>query len=134
MFHIFPSKAGAYHLCQSRRVHILRIRSRVAILSLLVLLCTINSAFAGETKVNVDLGKTVNILTNTSIGLPATMNDGDAFKPATAQFTRLTGATVIRYPSGGGIADLYHWSSKEMTQIEGIQSPYISPDSNFGNF
>jgi hypothetical protein len=134
MFHTFPSIAGAFHLRQSRRIHILCIRLHVAILSLVVLLCTANSAFAGETKVNVDLGKPINILTNTSIGLPATMSDGDAFKPAAAQFTRLAGATLIRYPGGGGIADLYHWSSKELTQIEGSQSPYISPDSNFGNF
>ncbi len=134
MFHSFQPKAGAYHLRQSGRFYILCIRSHVAILPLVVLLCAANFAFAGETKVAVDLGKPINILTNTSIGLPASMNDGDAFKPAAAQFTRLTGATVLRYPGGGGIADLYHWSSKEMTQIEGSQSPYISPDSNFGNF
>jgi hypothetical protein len=54
-------------------------RSCVAILPLVVLLCAANCAFAGETKVTVDLGKPINILTNTSIGLPAAMTDGDAF-------------------------------------------------------
>ena len=101
---------------------------------LVAMLCVANTAFAGEAKVTVELGKTINILTNTSIGLPAAMFDGDAFNPAAAQFTRLAGATVVRYPGGGGIADLYHWSSREMTQIAGRQSPYLSPDSNFGNF
>jgi len=134
MFQTFPPVAGPFFMRQWRRIHFLCTRSRVAIFTLVVLLSVANSAFAEESKVTVELGKTINILTSTSIGLPATMFDGDAFMPAAAQFTRLAGATVIRYPGGGGIADLYHWSSKEMTQIEGSQSPYISPDSNFGNF
>jgi len=110
------------------------IRLRVAALPLFAVLCAVNPSFAGESKVTVDLGNTINILTNTSIGLPATMSDNDAFKPAAAQLSRLAGATAIRYPSGGGIADLYHWSSNTLTKVQGSQSPYISPDGNFGNF
>jgi hypothetical protein len=134
MFQTSPSDSIPFLMRQLRRVHILCIRSRVAALPLVALLCAANPGFAGEAKVAVELGNTINILTNTSIGMPATMFDGDAFKPAAAQFTRLAGATVVRYPGGTGIADLYHWSSNTLTKVQGSQSPYISPDCNFGNF
>jgi len=110
------------------------VRPRIAALTLVALLFAANPAFSAEAKVTVELGNTINILTTTSIGLPATMSDNDAFKPAAAQFTRLAGATVLRYPGGAGVADLYHWSSNTLTKVQGSQPPYTSPDGNFGNF
>jgi hypothetical protein len=134
MLQAFPARAGRFQVCHVRRVPILSIRLCSMSLTWFVLLCAVKLVFAGESKVNVELGRTVNILTSTSIGLPAIMNDGDAFKPAAAQYTRLAGATVLRYPGNPGVTDIFHWSSGEMTHIEGEQYPYISPDSNFGNF
>ena len=134
MFQSFPPVTGSFFMRPWRRTPILWTRSRVAVLPLVVLLSVACPAFAGESKVTVDLSKTINILTNTSVGLPAVMSDGDAFKPAAAPFLRLAGVSVLRYPGNAGIADLYHWSSKDLTQIGGSQPPYIAQESNFGNF
>ena len=98
----FMSLASSFLLQKRKGDDILRTLLLVAILPLFVWVLLAASAKAEKAKVTVDLGKTVNILTNTSIALPASMFDGDAFQPASARFTGLSGATVIRYPGGAG--------------------------------
>jgi hypothetical protein len=101
----------------------------------LVSLCIFAALASAQTaKVTVDLDKSVNVLTPTTIGLPAVMYDGSAFKPETAPYTRLAGANVIRYPGNDGVANLFHWSTNALTKYKGSDPPYLSPDSNFGNF
>jgi hypothetical protein len=85
-------------------------------------------------RVTVELDKSVNVLTASSFGLPADMFDGGSFDPAAAPYTRLAGATTIRYPGNPGVADLYHWSTHTLTSYHGSDTPYINPDSNFGKF
>lgn len=97
-------------------------------------LCSLAAlASAQAVKVNVDLDKSVNILTTTTIGLPAVMFDSAAFKPDTAPYTHLAGANLIRYPGNHGVADIFHWSTNTLTRYKGSDPPYLNPDSNFGN-
>ena len=107
-------------------------RWRLSILLFPALFLVAHATIEAQTKVTVDLGTTINILTNTSIGLPASLGDGDLLKPATAPKARLAGVRVFRYPSGG-LADRYHWSSNTVTKING-DAPWFSQDNNFGNF
>ena len=134
MSQLLPFKSVSQCVRREKCNHPEIARCLPVIATLLVSLAMAKPAGASDAKVTVDLGKTLNILTDSSIGLPASMFDGDAFKPGSARYTRLAGADVIRYPSGAGIADLYHWSSNAVTKIPGKRQPYISPDSNFGSF
>jgi len=134
MFRGLLYRASSFLWQNRKRGNILQARLPIVILSLLVALVLTASAKAEKAKVTVELGKTVNILTNTSIALPASMFDGDAFHLASARFTGLAGATTLRYPGGSGIADLYHWTSNTLTKVPGKDSPYIAGGSDFGNF
>ena len=99
-----------------------------------VLLCTVGiRANAAGPKVTIALDKPVNVLTNTSMALPAPMQDGDAFRPASAAYTRLAGVTVLRFPGGHGVADLYHWSRNSLTKYQGFDQPWVPQENNFGN-
>jgi hypothetical protein len=90
-------------------------------------------AGAQGTKVSVDVSKTVNILTNNSLGVPASMYSGDSFSLAAVPYLRVTGATTVRYPGNHGIADLYHWESRSVTPDKGVEKPYIAPESDFAH-
>jgi len=91
------------------------------------------AAYAGGSKVTVALNQPVNVLTNTSLALPVALTDGDAFKPESAPYARLSGATMVRFPGGHGTADLYHWSLNSLTKWHGAGSPWIPKESNFGS-
>lgn len=89
-------------------------------------------AIAGGPKVTVALNQPVNVLTNTSLALPVEMTDADAFNPAAAPYTRLAGATMLRFPGGHGVADLYHWSLNSLTKWRGAGAPWIPKEASFG--
>lgn len=108
-------------------------RSLIAVAGAAAFLLAQTACAAENAKVTVALDKPVNVLTATSLALPALMHDADAFKPASAPFTRLAGVTVIRYPAGS-VADLFHWSTNSLSKYKGSDPPYINPDSSFGNF
>lgn len=84
--------------------------------------------------VSVDLGRTVNVLTDTSLGLPAAMFDTNSFNPQIVPYLRAMGITALRYPGNHGVADLYHWSTKSTTAYRGADAGFIANESNFANF
>jgi hypothetical protein len=84
--------------------------------------------------VSVDLSKAVNVLTDTSLGLPMPTFDGNNFNPAGLPYLRAAGVTAVRYPGNRGVADLYHWSTKTTTRYKGAEAGYFAPESNFGGF
>jgi hypothetical protein len=101
-------------------------------LVLFTLACT---SGIGQTKVTVDFSKEVNILTTSSLGVPALMHDGNSFAPALVPYLKASGAVTMRYPGGHGTADLYHWETKSLSPYKGLaEAPYLAPESNFGSF
>jgi hypothetical protein len=86
-----------------------------------------------QAKVTVNLGKELNILTSTSIGAPANMYDGGAFNTATGPYLKAAGIYTLRFPGNPTSADLYHWSTNNLSKYKGIDAGYRGPDSNFGN-
>lgn len=101
--------------------------------TLLAVALTASSAFA-QANVSIDLSKAVNLLTDTSIGVPAVMFNADAFNPAGVPYLRVAGVTSERYPGNHGAADLYHWSTKSATPYKGAAAAYFAPESSFANF
>lgn len=119
--------------CPPRRVR--NLKRLWLTVPMLLAFALLQSASASDAKVTVDLKTVVNILTNSSVGLPASPSDSEAFDPTSARYTRLAGVNILRYPGAPNVADLYHWSSKSLTRIAGeVQQPYISPNSDFGTF
>ena len=105
--------------------------------ALLALVCALPSLAAlGQNHVNatVDLSKAVNILRDTSIGVPAPTFDGNIFNPDGIPYLRAAGVSTPRYPGNPGVADLYHWSTKTTTRYKGIDAGYFAPESDFGHF
>lgn len=93
------------------------------------------SASAQTARVTIDFSKDVNLLTTTSLGLPAVLHDANSFSPASIPYLRASGATTLRYPGGRGTADLYHWSTRSLAPYKGLaEAPYLAPESNFGSF
>jgi hypothetical protein len=89
-------------------------------------------AAAQETsKVSVNLGKPVNILTSSSLGAPANLYDGSNYGMETAPYLKASGLTVLRFPSSS--ADVYHWSTNTESPYKGIDVGYITPAANFAN-
>jgi hypothetical protein len=84
--------------------------------------------------VSIDLSKAQNILTDTSLGVPVSVFDGNAFNLAGAPYLRVAGITVARYPGNRGVADLYHWSTKTTSRYRGADTAYFAPESSFPNF
>src|ERR1035441_8005867 len=81
--------------------------------ALLMALCVAFCLSAqGQNRIVVDTGKAVNVLTDTSLGIPATTVDANSFNMAGAAYLRAAGITSVRFPGNGGIADLYHWSTR----------------------
>lgn len=108
--------------------------SFLARLSVLCLLLSISAAGQNRVNVSIDLGKAVNPLTDTSLGVPAPASDGNSFNPAGAPYLRAAGISAARYPGNHGVADLYHWSTKTTTRYKGAEAGYFAPESNFGSF
>jgi hypothetical protein len=82
-------------------------------------------------KVNVNLGKLVNIVTNTSLGAPANLYDGYTYDKITTAYLKASGLTTLRFPNSS--ADVYHWSTNTVTPYKGIESGYIAPAATFSN-
>ncbi len=82
-------------------------------------------------KVNVNLGKPVNIVTNTSLGAPANLYDGYTYDKITTAYLKASGLTTLRFPNSS--ADVYHWSTNTVTPYKGIESGYIAPAATFAN-
>ena len=85
-------------------------------------------------KVSLDLSSEVNVLTSSTLSLPALPFDGEACGAGAAPYVHLSGATTIIYPGGHGVADVFHWSKNTLTHVKELKLPYVSPDCNFGNF
>jgi len=84
--------------------------------------------------VSVDLGRAVNVLTETSLGVPAPTFDANSFNLAGVPYLRAAGVTTARFPGNHGVADLYHWSTRTTTKYKGMEPGYFAPESSFGNF
>jgi hypothetical protein len=82
-------------------------------------------------KVTVNLGKPLNIITNTSLGAPMFLHNGYSFDAITAQYLKATGLTTLRFPASA--PDLYHWSTDALTPYKGGDAPYKAPNSTFAN-
>jgi hypothetical protein len=119
---------------RSSRSRVLCCRSLLAKLSLLAIPLTIPAAAQSRASVSIDLGKAVNILTDTSLGLPVPTFDGNNFNPAGLPYLRAAGVSAVRYPGNHGVADLYHWSTRTTTRYKGSEPGYFAPESNFGSF
>ena len=103
-------------------------------LSILCMLLSISAPGQNRANVSIDLGKAVNPLTDTSLGVPAPASDANSFNPAGAPYLRAAGISAARYPGNHGVADLYHWSTKTTTRYKGAEAGYFAPESNFGSF
>ena len=85
--------------------------------------------------VSIDLGRApVNVLTDTSLGVPASTFDGNSFNTAGVPYLHAAGITALRYPGNHSVADLYHWSTKTTTRFLGTEGGYFAPESNFASF
>jgi len=98
------------------------------------LLLGIPAAGQNRANVSVDLSKAVNILTDTSLGVPAPTFDGNSFNADGAIYLRSAGISAARYPGNHGVADLYHWSTRTTTRYKGADAGYFAPESNFAGF
>jgi hypothetical protein len=85
-------------------------------------------------EVSVDLSKPVNVLTDTSLGVPAIMSDASSFALSGVPYLRAAGITAARYPGNHNAADLYHWSTKTTTPYRGADVGYFAPESAFPDF
>lgn len=84
--------------------------------------------------VAVDLGKTLNMLTNTSVGSEASVSSADCFNNSAIPYLRAAGVTSVRFPGSRNVADLYHWSAGSATDWKGGDAGYINPQCNFPRF
>jgi len=109
-------------------------RGPLALAGVCCLLLGMQSSAQNRANVSVDLGNPVNVLTDTSLGLPASMSDSNSFNPASLPYLRVAGVTALRYPGNHGVADLYHWSTRTTTHYKGADAGYFAPESNFGSF
>ncbi|MGD0830893.1 MAG: hypothetical protein ABR907_08125 [Terracidiphilus sp.] len=106
----------------------------LALLGALALLLSTSAAAQNRANVSIDLGKPVNILTGTSLGVPALTFESSSFNPDGAIYLRSAGVSVARYPGNHGVADLYHWSTKTTTRYKGAEAGYFAPESTFPSF
>jgi len=106
----------------------------LAHLGVLCLWLSIPATGQNRANVSIDLSKAVNLLMDTSLGVPAPSSDGNTFNMAGVPYLRAAGITTARYPGNHGVADLYHWSTKTTTRYKGADAGYFAPESNFGSF
>jgi hypothetical protein len=98
------------------------------------LICPVAGLTQSKANVSIDLGKTVNVLTDTSLGLPMPTYDANSFNPASIPYLRSAGITSARFPANHGVSDLFHWSSKSTAPYKGAELPYMAPEGNFATF
>ena len=104
------------------------------LLSALCLVAFLPVRAQNRANITIDLGKTVNVLTDTSFGLPAVSFDANSLNEAGIPYLRAAGISVLRYPGNRGVADLYHWSTRNATTYHGGDAGYFPPENNFANF
>jgi hypothetical protein len=119
---------------QSESPQLQRCRIFIARISLFCILLTLPAFAQNRANVTIDLGKAVNYLSDTSLGVPAPTHDGNSFNPAGAPYLHTAGISAVRYPGNHGVADLYHWSTKTTTRYKGAEAGYFAPESNFPSF
>jgi hypothetical protein len=119
---------------RSSEQQVKRFWSFPARLSVLCMLLSIPAFGQNRANVSIDLGKAVNVLTDTSLGVPAPTFDGNSFNPAGAPYLHAAGISAVRYPGNHGVADLYHWSTRTTTRYKGAEAGHFVPESNFGSF
>jgi len=118
----------------SRGVQTSRTQAGRFLVSVLCLVATLSLHAQNRANVTVDLGRTVNVLTDTSLGLPAPLFDANSFSAAGIPYLRAAGITSARYPGNHSVADLYHWSTKATTRYRGAETGYIADESDFAHF
>jgi len=101
-------------------------------LSALCLALGLPACAQSRAKATIDLGATVNVVTDTSVGAPAVSFDENSFDAASAPGLRAAGITALRFPGNHGMPDLYHWSTRKTSHYAGDAS-YAAPKSNLGN-
>jgi hypothetical protein len=106
----------------------------VGLFGVLCMQLSVPVAGQSHVSVSVDLSKAQNILTDTSLGVPASTFEANDFDPAGVPYLRAAGISAVRYPGNNGVADLYHWSTKTTSRYKGAEVRYFAPDSNFGRF
>ncbi len=101
-----------------------------------ILLMLISFPVFGQTRANVsvDLGKALNVVTDLSLGVPASTFDGNSVNLDGAVYLRAAGVSSARYPGNHGVADLYHWSTKTTTRYKGTEAGYFAPEASFPGF
>ncbi|MGB0063752.1 MAG: hypothetical protein WBP85_04835, partial [Terracidiphilus sp.] len=92
----------------------------------LFLVASLSARGQDHANVTVDLNRTVNVLIDTSLGLPAVMFDANSFNPQSIPYLRAAGITSARYPGNRGAADLYHWSTKGATPYRGADAGFMA--------
>jgi len=102
-------------------------------LSALCLVFSLPACAQNRANVTIDLGKVVNVLTETSLGLPVVTSDENSFSEAGIANLRAAGITSVRYPGNRGVPDLYHWSTNTTSHYSGGDVPYVAPKSNIAN-
>lgn len=109
-------------------------QSTLAVAGLLLLFAARPAFPQIRAHVSIDLNKPVNVLTDTSIGVPAVTYDANDFKGGGIPYLRGAGVTSARYPGNYGAADLDHWSTNRATPYRGGKPVFFAPDSNFPTF
>jgi hypothetical protein len=101
-----------------------------------LILCLSGMAATGSTQtvVTVDLGKPVNVVSDTAIGFAAAMYSGSNFSAGGVPYLKTAGVTTARYPGNHGFADLYHWSTQKASTAKGFETGYYGGESTFANF
>lgn len=124
---------AAFRLSRFRRVPNSQMSKSAAMAVVMALtLASSGAVRAQETsKVSINLGKTVNIVTSTSMGAPANVYDGYTYDKVTTAYLKASGLTTLRFPNSS--ADQYHWSTNTETPYKGIESGYIAPAATFAN-
>jgi len=131
-----------YNLEESRRIHkqqiawprVSKIFDQLLRIGALGLVAGMPIFAQNRANVSIDLSKAVNVLTETSLGVPAPTFDAKSFNLAGIPYLRAAGITVARFPGNHGVADLYHWSTRTTTKYKGAEAGYFAPEGNFSNF
>jgi hypothetical protein len=104
-----------------------------AFIAMFCVASSISGSGQNRVSVTVDVARTVNVLTDTSLGLPVVSFDANSFNQAEVPYLRAAGITSGRFPGNHGVADLYHWMSRTLTPYHGADAAYFPAESNFPN-
>jgi hypothetical protein len=102
-----------------------------------VLFCSA-SAWSQVINVTVDASQTLNPLTSDLVGAWSNLGDGYLTDSSQVKLMRAAGLTAITYPTGfDDFADLYHWSTNQLTPHAGnadaLRNPYRESKNDFAS-